>query len=386
MNSFEIIPYVMVFQNQFDNIDEVLSVVKNSEVNSEAYAKTIFIDEDPYKYFRAGGSEEDDHHDLNFEYKNQNKFYIRNWNDWYTFGKKTEIRPYVHYENETEEEMRDLLLQYSSEELYRLKTEKNISNQIQDVLNKSLLNYISKYDSKDIFPKYVDNWDSDGLNNKTPFGSWDMRYENSAADILKHNPDTPSDLAISWHTDRRSSTEVCPGARPIVTLTVYLNDDYEGGEVSFLNEEDESIITYKPKAGDVVVFPSGKPFYHAANKLSKNNKYLLRQFVSWNYIGDKDWLNNLNKYGEAEWLEIDSKRIEKEDRASNKILIAGDDYLKTIECRESRPNTFVINGEYYNFDATEGLLHACDSQIETLAGTPFLVKNEIYIDGRNYEN
>lgn len=39
---------------------------------------------------------------------------------------------------------------------------------------------------------------------------------------------------------------------------VYLNDDYEGGELSFINKD----IFFKPKAGDLVLFPGNMNYWY----------------------------------------------------------------------------------------------------------------------------
>lgn len=54
-----------------------------------------------------------------------------------------------------------------------------------------------------------------------------------------------------------------------VSSIMYLNDDYKGGELWFpyLN------ITFKPEAGDVVLFPSTYIYAHAALKVTSGTKY-----------------------------------------------------------------------------------------------------------------
>jgi len=383
ITKFELMPYVMVYRHAFHDINEILDCVKNSEINSESFTIDEDSDEDKYKYFRAGGKQEDDYHDLNFEYKNQNKFYIRNWSNWYTFGNKTEIRPYIHSNKETEDDVNAMVLEYTPEEAKRWRKEKDVIKQIQKAMTKTLEDYESLYEAKDIFPSYVNNWNINSTTDGTEKGHWDMRSEHSAADILKHNAETDGDYAISWHTDRRASTESAPGARPIITITIYLNDDYEGGEVSYLREEDNSIITYKPKAGDIVIFPSGKPFYHAARKVSKNNKYLLRQFVTWDYVGDPEWLSNLEKHGEDKWLEMESERTQIEDRQSAKVIISGEDYKSTV--LNGSNYTVYINGNKYFVDKANGFLRPENKDLEVLGGTPYLLREEKYIDGRDYD-
>lgn len=54
----------------------------------------------------------------------------------------------------------------------------------------------------------------------------------------------------------------------------YLNGDFEGGGLhfEFLN------FTYVPMAGDIVLFPSGTPYYHAALPVTSGIKYSV---VNW---------------------------------------------------------------------------------------------------------
>jgi hypothetical protein len=57
------------------------------------------------------------------------------------------------------------------------------------------------------------------------------------------------------------------------TIVVYLNDDYEGGELFFV---DPSIdIKIKPKAGSIVMFPSTMPYLHQSCEITKGRKMLI---------------------------------------------------------------------------------------------------------------
>lgn len=55
------------------------------------------------------------------------------------------------------------------------------------------------------------------------------------------------------------------------TIVVYLNDDYEGGELYF-NDLD---ITIKPEAGSIIMYPSSAPYAHQSLKVLKGRKMLI---------------------------------------------------------------------------------------------------------------
>jgi hypothetical protein len=55
------------------------------------------------------------------------------------------------------------------------------------------------------------------------------------------------------------------------TIVVYLNDDYEGGELYF-NDLD---IIIKPEAGSIIMYPSSAPYSHQSLKVLKGRKMLI---------------------------------------------------------------------------------------------------------------
>ena len=59
-----------------------------------------------------------------------------------------------------------------------------------------------------------------------------------------------------------------------LSLLLYLNDDFEGGELSFYK------LRYQvwPRAGAAVMFPSDHRFFHQAEKVTKGTRYAI---VSW---------------------------------------------------------------------------------------------------------
>jgi hypothetical protein len=51
---------------------------------------------------------------------------------------------------------------------------------------------------------------------------------------------------------------------------VYLNDDYDGGDISFINQG----VSFKPKAGDLVLFPGNRHYwYHVA--AANGSRYIM---------------------------------------------------------------------------------------------------------------
>jgi hypothetical protein len=54
------------------------------------------------------------------------------------------------------------------------------------------------------------------------------------------------------------------------SLVAYINDDYEGGEISFPNQN----VTIKPKAGSLIMFPSQEPFLHEVKPIISGTRYM----------------------------------------------------------------------------------------------------------------
>lgn len=82
------------------------------------------------------------------------------------------------------------------------------------------------------------------------------------------------------------------------SLVMYLNDDYEGGELSFNvkpgiitgtenaaredfldpNNNDKIMFHIKPEAGSVIIFPSTSPYNHTAHLVKSGFKYMVPGF------------------------------------------------------------------------------------------------------------
>jgi Rps23 Pro-64 3,4-dihydroxylase Tpa1-like proline 4-hydroxylase len=66
------------------------------------------------------------------------------------------------------------------------------------------------------------------------------------------------------HQDQGISTRV-------LSVLLYLNDDYEGGEIEFINSK----IKFKPEAGSVLFFPSNFLYVHEVYPVTNGPRYAL---------------------------------------------------------------------------------------------------------------
>jgi predicted 2-oxoglutarate/Fe(II)-dependent dioxygenase YbiX len=64
------------------------------------------------------------------------------------------------------------------------------------------------------------------------------------------------------------------GLNRVISSILYLNDDYEGGEIEFVHMG----VKIKPQAGMLMLFPSSFPYAHIAHPVTKGTKYAL---VTW---------------------------------------------------------------------------------------------------------
>ncbi len=57
---------------------------------------------------------------------------------------------------------------------------------------------------------------------------------------------------------------------PNISVVLYLNDDYTGGELFFKEQN----VKIKPEAGSIVIFPSVEPYYHESLPVESGIKYM----------------------------------------------------------------------------------------------------------------
>ena len=65
------------------------------------------------------------------------------------------------------------------------------------------------------------------------------------------------------------------GVNGAISVLIYLNDNYEGGEIEFINFN----AKIKPKAGTLIMFPSNYPYRHIAHAVTSGTKYAVSTFL-----------------------------------------------------------------------------------------------------------
>lgn len=315
MNKTVIMPQVVVYQNIFsqETLDYFLKTIKDSENSLENF-KITRPEESAYRDF---------HGDQPFIIDDSHL--IMHWTPWYTFGARSKIAD-IGMPREKNPEQYDL--------------SEMASKAFKDVYE----DYISMYKNSD-WPEFVD-WEE-----KDPLILCDSEIE-----ILKHHMYPGKEYAIEFHTDRHEHRIDTPGGKQIITFTFYLNDNYEGGEVEFIYEEHNKVITYKPKAGDITVFPAGLPFWHSARAVtSGENKVFLRKFKNWEYVGSESYHEGVKKYGKKQYdnmVKEEAIRVVNSDVVGRQVIRLGHKPkltgTKGILVRDE--NFIYINGKDISYD------------------------------------
>ena len=254
MNKDTVYPHVIIYRNMLKNTDKIVNALKRS--------KSL-----------------DDKTEINHAFKQ--------WKPWPPMGNM-------------------MILNMPDDDFipdnYEIQEELDLLNDIYNNYRTVLLDYIQDWKVSDIWKPYISHWDIDKKN-----------WEQSGVSFLRYDPsEDQSKLAMEYHTDTHEFSAESRGSKFVITVTMYLNDDYDGGEISFLDEDNKQVTTYKPKAGDITVFPSCEPFYHGILPVKNNERFLLRMFLLWNYEGSEEWLLNEEKYGKEKWAEMEYARTEAE--------------------------------------------------------------------------
>lgn len=76
-----------------------------------------------------------------------------------------------------------------------------------------------------------------------------------------------------------------PAYNTTVSVVIYLNDNYSGGEIYFPRLDK---LTYKPKVGDIAIFPSNYIYEHASLDMVDGIKYCVVIMTDINMLGHKE--------------------------------------------------------------------------------------------------
>lgn len=75
-----------------------------------------------------------------------------------------------------------------------------------------------------------------------------------------------------------------PAYNCTVSAVIYINDDYVGGDLKFPRLDN---LVYKPRVGDIAVFPSNYIYEHASLPLESGTKYCVVIMTDINELGHK---------------------------------------------------------------------------------------------------
>lgn len=216
----------------------------------------------------------------------ENSFLFRDWAKWSVFGTYVDLVGKDKPEAITEEEKN------------RCALEESYHANVLDIFYKTTSHFLNSH----------------GLAPNPEWGKAGPSYSKYVPHTIAEGINHP-DLTMLYHTDYEWMDSESPGDEFMLTCTMYLNDDYERGGLKFAFKDKR--IDYKPKAGDVVVFPSGHPdllsedavYYHGVDKVLENDKYLIRIFYTKFNPGTQEWWDNCNKYGKELWEKMEKERI-----------------------------------------------------------------------------
>ncbi len=75
-----------------------------------------------------------------------------------------------------------------------------------------------------------------------------------------------------------------PAYNCTVSAVIYINDDYEGGEIQFPRLDN---LIHTPKVGDIAIFPSNYIYEHASLPMKTGTKYCVVVMTDINELGHK---------------------------------------------------------------------------------------------------
>lgn len=267
----ELIPFVVVHKNHFINIDSVFDFFKNKRLDDkssyiEEWSKEVYFD-GTVKYTCC----------FNYNYK---------------------VTRNTKLENSDQEEI--------------------IINDILQARKESLIKYIDAYKNEKIWNDKLYNIDYETFLDRTGIDVYCIEPVNRESEVV---------YASCFHSDR--NMQGIDQEQHIITTMMYLNDDYDNGEIEFFHEDNgiKRIVSYKPEKGDIITFPSFVPFFHAVRVPYGKDRYTIR--TSWNGIfNDVVEINSFNfkEYMDKKMDILDATNENMKDKVDEYIYIDGKDF------------------------------------------------------------
>jgi hypothetical protein len=218
------------------------------------------------------------------------------WKDWYDQGK---FMSQIFSSN-------DLVINEFDDSDRQI--EKLFLQNIFESFNFIKEDYFKDYEGKKgNWPDYINQWEKIKESDKDS-----LRIDVYKYDDIYNEKDDLNDLLLQYHVDEMPELANKNIDHKIITLTIYPNDNYNGGEICFYDEFSNKAYEYKPKAGDITIFPSAAPFYHAVKHFNNGPRYFMRIFIYNLFENEKNWIKN-NK--------LDFNKFEKDQEEKINIFV-----------------------------------------------------------------
>lgn len=230
------------------------------------------------------------------------------WDGWFRFGSQVTVESIMH----------SPLIKNTSEfptveEWHSSMVDVSFPDGTYEPYNQELA--MSMYSASKFYVNYTNHTQPSWI-----IRPWTLAKYIPDVDMIEHD-----ELTMHYHTDYMLKDSESPGEKFAITAVFYPNDDYGSGEISFRLIGEEGVleqIDYKPKAGDLVIFPSGHPYYHGVKRITGAPKYITRMYWQYDYKGSDDWHELNAKYGPEKFAELEHERIK------NSNLMIATPYLR----------------------------------------------------------
>ncbi len=216
------------------------------------------------------------------------EYLLKTWDAWAKFGTYTQKKDLAEVSEDTK--TKDMFIE-----------EKDFADQVQAAYDLVLLDYIKRHNVE--------------LKPGWHFSGCSFSKYKDGVDTLKNK------MTMQYHTDFIIAEREMPGSKFQLTCTMYINDDYQGGDIEFFI--DGKLINHKPQAGDILVFPSDEPYFHGVKTIYNGQKFFVRNFVMYPYDGSPEWLANQKQFGAVNWMKKEFIRLEEATKRNMKYIEDG---------------------------------------------------------------